>query len=46
MSSAQERPPLGSWPRIYSLVIALALALMLALWWFTSSWNIPAGGVR
>ena len=33
------RPPLGSWPRLYALVIA-ALALdLLLLWWFTERYR-------
>jgi hypothetical protein len=40
---AGPRPPLGSWPRLYLLVVALALLVMAALWWFTETFNIPAG---
>ena len=44
MNADPERPPLGSWPRIYALTIVLAVALMAALWWFTDTWNLPGGG--
>lgn len=36
-------PPLGSWPLVYALVCGLAIAVMLALWWFTSHYNVRLG---
>lgn len=38
-----ERPPLGGWPRVYALVCALAVTVMLLLWWFTAHWNLRMG---
>ncbi|MBX3464266.1 MAG: hypothetical protein KF830_13930 [Planctomycetes bacterium] len=38
-----EPPPLGSWPRVYVLVGALAAAVMAALWWFTERFHVPLG---
>lgn len=38
-----ETPPLGSWPRVYALVCALAVAVMVLLWWFTAHYNLPSG---
>jgi hypothetical protein len=37
---ASERPPLGSWPRVYALVCVLAVVVMLLLWWFTAHFNL------
>jgi hypothetical protein len=36
-----EDAPLGSWARLYALVIGVALLVLLLLYWFTSAWNIP-----
>ena len=36
----EERPPLGSWTRLYLLCIALALLVMLLLYWFSSHYNV------
>ena len=36
-----DRPPLGSWVRMYGLVAALAVLLMVLLYWFTSTFNVP-----
>ena len=38
---SEARPPLGSWPRLYAAVVAAAVAVMLLLWLFTQTWNIP-----
>lgn len=38
-----ERPPLGSWPRVYALVGVLAVVVMLLLWWFTAHFNLRMG---
>lgn len=38
---AEQRPPLGGWPRLYLLVCACAVLVMLVLWWFTAHWNVP-----
>ena len=32
-----------SWAGIYTLVAVCAVAVMLVLWWFTASFNIPLG---
>ena len=39
----RDGAPLGSWPRVYGLVLAAAVLVMVALYWFTSTWNIPLG---
>ncbi|MEM7204131.1 MAG: hypothetical protein AAF628_27975 [Planctomycetota bacterium] len=39
--SDEARPPLGSWARLYVLVVVIAVAIMMALYWFTARWNIP-----
>jgi len=39
-----QRPPLGSWSRLYALVCALALAVMALLWWFTAHYNLRLTG--
>jgi hypothetical protein len=41
--SPTERPPLGSWPRLYTLCCVLAVVVMVLLYWFTSHYNVPAG---
>ena len=40
----EGRPPLGSWPRVYTAVVVCAVALMVLLYWFTQAWNQPLGG--
>ena len=39
-----ERPPLGSWARLYWLVVAIHVAMLLLLWWFTDTFNQPPVG--
>jgi hypothetical protein len=39
--SGGERPPLGSWRRVYALVLLLAFATMLLLAWVTAIWHVP-----
>jgi hypothetical protein len=34
-----ERPPLGSWPLTYALVIVLALLVIALLWWLTVAYD-------
>ena len=34
-AAATERPPLGSWGRLYALVLAALAAEVLFLWWLT-----------
>lgn len=34
------RPPLGSWPRVYALCVALALLVMMLLYWLASHYNV------
>ncbi len=36
-----ERPPLGSWARIYTLAVVCAVACIALLYWFTQAFNIP-----
>ncbi|MCA8948519.1 MAG: hypothetical protein KDE27_03405 [Planctomycetes bacterium] len=36
----EKPPPLGSWPRLYALVIVLACLMMLLLWSLTAAFNI------
>jgi len=36
-----ERPPLGSWARIYTVALVFAVACIALLYWFTSAFNIP-----
>ena len=43
-NESPAQPPLGSWARLYALVCALAVFVMLLLWWFTSTFNVPANG--
>jgi hypothetical protein len=43
MPPAASRPPLGSWPRTYLVVCALAITVMVLLHWFTTHWNVPVG---
>jgi hypothetical protein len=38
--------PLGSWPRTYAATIALAIVVMLLLWWLTAAANTPLGSAR
>ncbi len=41
MQEPSERPPLGSWARLYGLVAAFAVLVLALLYWFTTSFNIP-----
>ena len=41
MQEPSERPPLGSWARLYGLVAAFAIVVMALLYWFTQTFNIP-----
>jgi hypothetical protein len=36
---SQEAPPLGSWPRTYMLVCAIAIAVIAILWWLTATFD-------
>ncbi len=36
-----ERPPLGSWARIYTVALVFAVACIALLYWFTQAFNIP-----
>ena len=36
-----ETPPLGSWTRVYLLVCGVAIAVLLVLYWFTATFNLP-----
>ncbi|MHC4516496.1 MAG: hypothetical protein ACYTGW_18425 [Planctomycetota bacterium] len=36
-----ERPPFGSWARIYTVALVFAVACIALLYWFTSAFNIP-----
>lgn len=38
-----DAPPLGSWTRVYVLVCALAILVMVLLWWFTAHFNVRMG---
>ena len=38
---SEAPPPLGSWWRLYAAVVVAAVAVMLALYLFTQTWNIP-----
>ncbi len=40
MQDQSERPPLGSWARLYGLVAAVAIAAIVLLYWFTTTFNI------
>jgi hypothetical protein len=44
--AGDPRPPLGSWPRTYAASIALAIVVMLLLWWLTAAANTPLGSAR
>lgn len=35
-----DRPPLGSWPRIYTLCCVLAVLVMALLYWFSQAFNV------
>ena len=41
MTELNDRPPLGSWGRLYGLVAACAVVVTVLLYWFTSAFNIP-----
>lgn len=43
---AAAAAPRGSWPRTYALVALSAVLVMLALLWFTRSYNIPLPAAR
>ena len=36
-------PPLGSWARLYALVVIAAVAVMAFLYWFTQTYDVPMG---
>ena len=38
--SEEQSPPLGSWPRTYFLVLALAVVLIGGLLWLTETYNV------
>ena len=39
---AVEGPaPMGSWPRVYLAVVLFAILVMVALYWFSSTYDIP-----
>lgn len=42
--SPEERVPLGSWPRLYTLCCVLAVVVMALLYWFASHYNVPMRG--
>jgi len=42
-SQPHDAPPLGSWARVYTLVCALAILVMVLLWWFTAHFNVRMG---
>lgn len=35
-----ERPPLGSWAKVYTLCCVLAVIVMALLYWFSSHFNV------
>jgi len=37
------RAPLGSWNRLYLLVIVLHIVVLALLWWLTATYNLSAG---
>ncbi len=42
MSDA-PRPPLGSWPRFYTLTCVVATLYIVLLYWFTATFNQVGG---
>ncbi len=38
-SPVEPPPPLGSWARLYAVVIAIAVGIMLLLYWFTETYD-------
>ena len=36
-----ERPPLGSWAKTYTVTVIFAVATIALLYWFTAAFNIP-----
>lgn len=40
VAPANDRPPLGSWPRLYTLCCVLAVLVMALLYWFSSHYNV------
>ena len=41
---AEKPPPLGSWPRLYTLVCCAAILYIVLLYWFTAVFNTPGSG--
>jgi len=39
-TSSDERVPLGSWPRLYTLCCVLAIVVMVLLYWFAQAYNV------
>ncbi|MFK7739239.1 MAG: hypothetical protein AB8H80_02860 [Planctomycetota bacterium] len=39
-----ERPPFGSWARVYALCCTLAVLVMALLYWFTMHFNMRMPG--
>lgn len=39
-------PPLGSWTKTYAAAAALAVLVMVMLWWLTAALNQPLGNAR
>lgn len=39
-NAPSQPPPFGSWARLYLLVVALAVLMLIVLWWFTATYNI------
>lgn len=39
--SESTPPPAGSWARLYALAALVAVAMLVVLWWFTKTYNIP-----
>lgn len=37
----EKEPPLGSWPRIYAVVVVWAVLWMAFMYWVTVAWNVP-----
>lgn len=42
--AGRTRPPSGSWARLYVVVIAAHLAVLLLLWWLSSAYNVRLVG--
>ena len=41
--SDTPRPPLGSWPRFYTLTCVVATLYIVLLYWFTATFNQGGG---